>query len=35
LLLGRHETVTIRSGVLGAFFLKTQEGNSIRVHRLK
>jgi hypothetical protein len=35
LLLGPHETVTIRSGVLGAFFLKTQEGNSIRVHRLK
>jgi hypothetical protein len=35
LLLGRRETVTIRSGVLGAFFLKTQEGNSIRVHRLK
>jgi len=35
LLLGPHETVTIRSGVLGAFFLKTREGNSIRVHRLK
>jgi hypothetical protein len=35
LLLGPHETVTIRSGMLGAFFLKTQEGNSIRVHRLR
>ena len=35
LLLGPHETITIRSGLLGAFFLKTQEGNSIRVHRLR
>jgi hypothetical protein len=35
LLLAAHETVSIRSGALGAFFLKTQEGNSIRVHRLK
>jgi hypothetical protein len=35
LLLGPHETVTIRAGLLGAFFLKTQEGNSIRVHRLR
>ena len=35
LLLGAHETVAIRSGMLGAFFLKTQEGKSIRVHRLR
>jgi hypothetical protein len=35
LFLGAHETVTIRPGVLGAFFLKTQEGNSIRVHRVR
>jgi hypothetical protein len=35
LLLGKHETVSIRSGVLGSFFLKTQAGNSIRVHRLR
>ena len=35
LFLAPHETVTIRSGVMGAFFLKTQEGNSIRVHRLR
>jgi hypothetical protein len=35
LLLGPHETVAIRSGVLGAFLLKTQEGTSIRVHRLR
>jgi hypothetical protein len=35
LLLGSHETVTIRPGFLGAFFLKTQEGISIRVHRLR
>ncbi len=35
LLLDRHETVSIRSGVLGAFFLKTREGTSIRVHRLR
>ena len=35
LLLGAHETVAIRSGVLGAFFLKTQGGTSIRVHRLR
>jgi hypothetical protein len=35
LFLNPHETVTIRAGVLGAFFLKTAEGNSIRVHRLR
>jgi hypothetical protein len=35
LFLGPHETVTIRPGVLGAFFLKTQTGLSIRVHRLR
>jgi hypothetical protein len=35
LLLGSHETVVIRPGILGAFFLKTEEGNSIRVHRLR
>jgi hypothetical protein len=35
LFLGPHETVTIRPGIMGAFFLKTQEGNSIRVHRLR
>ncbi len=35
LLLGPHETVSIRSGLLGAFFLKTSAGNSIRVHRLR
>lgn len=30
-----HETVTIRPGVLGAFFLKTQARQSIRVHRVR
>jgi hypothetical protein len=35
LFLGLHETVRIRPGILGAFFLKTQEGNSIRVHRVR
>ena len=35
LFLSPNETVTIRSGFMGAFFLKTQEGNSIRVHRLR
>ncbi len=35
LFLSPHETVTIRAGVMGAFFLKTQEGHSIRVHRLR
>lgn len=35
LFLGPHETVTIRAGVMGAFFLKTQNGLSIRVHRLR
>jgi hypothetical protein len=35
LFLDPHETVVIRPGILGAFFLKTQEGNSIRVHRLR
>jgi hypothetical protein len=34
LYLGPHETVSIRPGVLGAFFLKTAEGVSVRVHRL-
>ena len=35
LFLGPHESVTIRAGVMGAFFLKTQSGLSIRVHRLR
>jgi hypothetical protein len=35
LLLGPHEAVSIRPGILGAFFLKTAEGRSIRVHRLR
>jgi hypothetical protein len=35
LFLSPHETVRIRPGVLGAFFLKTQEGLSIRVHRVR
>jgi hypothetical protein len=35
LFLKPNETVTIRPGVLGAFFLKTEEGNSIRVHRVR
>lgn len=35
LFLGPHATVMIRPGVLGAFFLKTPEGRSIRVHRLR
>jgi hypothetical protein len=35
LFLGPHETVVIRPGILGAFFLKTKEGTSIRVHRLR
>jgi hypothetical protein len=35
LLLGAHDTVAIRSGLLGAFFLKTPDGTSIRVHRLR
>jgi hypothetical protein len=30
-----HETVMIRPGVLGAFFLKTNGGLSIRVHRVR
>ncbi len=30
-----HEAVMIRPGVLGAFFLKTREGLSIRIHRLR
>jgi hypothetical protein len=34
LFLAPHETVLIRPGVLGAFFLKTQAGLSIRVHRV-
>ena len=35
LFLGPHETVRIKPGVLGAFFLKTQAGLSIRVHRVR
>jgi hypothetical protein len=35
LFMGAHELVTIRPGVMGAFFLKTQEGISIRIHRLR
>jgi hypothetical protein len=35
LFLDPRETVSIRPGVLGAFFLKTPEGRSIRVHRLR
>ncbi|HTV78235.1 MAG TPA: hypothetical protein VMF03_08255 [Steroidobacteraceae bacterium] len=35
LLLGAHETVSIRSGILGSFLLKTEAGNSIRVHRIR
>lgn len=35
LFLGPHESVTIRGGAMGAFFLKTQSGVSIRVHRLR
>jgi hypothetical protein len=35
LFLAPHETVTIKPGLLGAFFLLTQEGHSIRVHRLR
>jgi hypothetical protein len=35
LFLDPHETVTIKPGLLGAFFLKTPEGNSIRVHRVR
>jgi hypothetical protein len=35
LFLGPRDTVLIRPGVLGAFFLKTAEGRSIRVHRLR
>jgi hypothetical protein len=35
LFLGPHENVVIRPGILGAFFLKTQAGRSIRVHRLR
>jgi hypothetical protein len=35
LFMGPHETVLIRPGVLGAFFLKTAQGRSIRVHRLR
>jgi hypothetical protein len=35
LFLNPHDLVTIRSGVMGGFFLKTQDGISIRVHRLR
>lgn len=35
LFLDPKETVLIRPGVLGAFFLKTPAGRSIRVHRLR
>jgi hypothetical protein len=30
-----QQTVTIRPGLLGAFFLKNAAGASVRVHRLK
>jgi hypothetical protein len=30
-----NDTVTIRPGALGAFFLKTQDRQSIRVHRVR
>lgn len=30
-----QQTVTIRPGLLGAFFLKNAAGVSVRVHRLK
>jgi hypothetical protein len=35
LFLKPHETVTIKPGVLGAFLLKTEEGISVRVHRVR
>lgn len=35
LFLKPHETVQIRPGILGAFFLKTAEGSSMRVYRLR
>jgi hypothetical protein len=35
LFLGPHDRVAIRPGVMGAFFLKTQDGISIRIHRLR
>jgi hypothetical protein len=35
LFLAPHAKVIIRPGLFGAFFLKTPEGNSIRVHRLR
>ena len=35
LFLKPHETVQIRPGILGAFFLKTAEGSTLRVYRLR
>jgi hypothetical protein len=35
LFLKPHETVQIRPGILGAFFLKTEDGSSMRVYRLR
>jgi hypothetical protein len=35
LFLRPHETVQIRPGILGAFFLKTADGSTMRVYRLR
>ena len=35
LFLGPRETVQIRPGILGAFFLRTAAGRSIRIHRVR
>jgi len=35
LFLNPHESLTIRPGVMGAFFLKTKSGVSIRIHRVR
>ena len=35
LFLRPHETVQIRPGILGAFFLKTADGSTLRVYRLR
>jgi hypothetical protein len=35
LFLTPHETVQIRPGVFGAFFLKTEDGSTMRVYRLR
>jgi hypothetical protein len=35
LFLKPHETVQIRPGVFGAFFLKTEDGSTMRVYRLR